>query len=110
MTVTRKERASKLVREYFAECESKDKYPSEAGMLLWLGIGEEEYRAMKTDKSTAGIFERAKLRRVEWLETRIARGGRGITGIATVLKREEEDATVKLLIRMEGLGGESAAE
>ena len=100
-----------MLKEYAADCEREGRYPSEAGLMLRLGVGE-EYRALCEREDTAPLLERARLGRVDWLESRITRGGAGITGLMSVLRRE--DAAVaeeaRLIIRMEGLGGPEAAK
>ncbi len=108
----RRERVSRVIREYFGECEAEGKYPSEAGLMLRLGAGEEEYRELCAREDTADLLERARLRRLEWLESRLARGGTGVTGLMTVLRREDESESGdgRLVIRLEGLGGTEAAK
>ncbi|HIQ78830.1 MAG TPA: hypothetical protein IAB77_06185 [Candidatus Scatomorpha intestinavium] len=108
----RKERVSRILREYFDECEREGRYPSEAGLMLRLGVGEEAYRELFEREDTAPMLERARLRRLDWLESRIAKGGAGITGLMNVLKREDAASAeeARLIIRMEGLGGTEAAK
>ena len=72
-------KVARVLREYAADCEREGRYPSEAGLMLRLGVGEEEYRALCEREDTAPLLERARLGRVDWLESRITRGGAGIT-------------------------------
>ena len=103
-------KVARVLREYAADCEREGRYPSEAGLRL--GVGEEEYRALCVREDTAPLLERARLGRVDWLESRITRGGAGITGLMSVLRREDAAAAeeARLIIRMEGLGGPEAAK
>ncbi len=105
-------KVARVLREYAADCEREGRYPSEAGLMLRLGVGEEEYRALCEREDTAPLLERARLGRVDWLESRITRGGAGITGLMSVLRREDAAAAeeARLIIRMEGLGGPEAAK
>lgn len=107
-----KARIARVSEEYFDECTREGRYPSEAGLILRLGVSEERYRELCEREDTAGVLERARLRRLEWLESRLARGGTGVTGLMTVLRREDESegGEGRLIIRLEGLGGAEAAK
>ena len=107
-----KARIARVSEEYFDECTREGRYPSEAGLILRLGVSEERYRELCEREDTAGVLERARLRRLEWLESRLARGGTGVTGLMTVLRREDEPegGEGRLIIRLEGLGGAEAAK
>lgn len=102
---------ARVTGEYFRQCEKEGRYPSEAGLMLRLGVGDEEYRALCEREDTADLLERARLERLEWLESRLARGGTGVTGLMTVLRREDgNEGAGQLIIRLEGLGGTEAAK
>ena len=64
MSKTNRQRRLELrgkIDAYFAERTKQGRFPTEAGMLLSLEMGEEEYERMRGEKLYSGEFERAKL-------------------------------------------------
>ncbi len=102
------------IGEYFDACGEGGRFPTEAGMLLRLGIGAEEYRALGKDAGAAQVFESARLRRTDWLENRMVTESRVATGCMNALKQAKNGGYVdkaaneprerRLTIRLEGVG------
>lgn len=107
------------VAEYFLACETAGRFPTESGMLLHLDLDEAQYRAKWKDKQYGRVLERARLRRMDWLENQMVVESRVSSGCMNALKQEKnggyadkapvESRARSLVIRMEGVG-KSAAE
>ena len=57
------------IDEYFACREAEGRFPTEAGMLLYLDMSEERYEKLLEDVLYRKEFDRARLARMDWLET-----------------------------------------
>ena len=116
------ERARELrkgIDEYFDERTARGRFPTEAGMLLALGLSEERYAALRRERIFAREFERARLARMDWLENQMVTEGGKASGCMNALKQEKNggyvDRTVtdnkpkSLNIKLDGVGGKGAA-
>ena len=119
---SRKKLSAKRLREgierYFAGREAEGRFPTEAGLLLELGLTEEEYAAYLADERYRPELERARLRRMDWLENQMVTESGRATGCMNALKQEKnggyadkagQGAEKRLVIRLEGVG-DGAAE
>lgn len=103
---------------YFAERTAQGRFPTEAGMLLTLDIGEEEYERLRREKAYAKEFERARLARMDWLENQMVTEGGKATGCMNALKQEKNGGYAdkanqasreqKLVIELKGVGSGAA--
>ena len=115
------ERARELrkgIDEYFDERTARGRFPTEAGMLLALGLSEERYAALRRERIFAREFERARLARMDWLENqRVTEGGKA-SGCMNALKQEKNGGYAdraaavsreqKLVIELKGVGSGAA--
>ena len=86
------ERARELrkgIDEYFDERTARGRFPTEAGMLLALGLSEERYAALRRERIFAREFERARLARMDWLENQMVTEGGKASGCMNALKQEK---------------------
>ena len=115
------ERARELrkgIDEYFDERTARGRFPTEAGMLLALGLSEERYAALRRERIFAREFERARLARMDWLENQMVTEGGKASGCMNALKQEKnggyaDRAAVgsreqKLVIELKGVGSGAA--
>lgn len=115
------ERARELrkgIDEYFDERTARGRFPTEAGMLLALGLSEERYAALRRERIFAREFERARLARMDWLENQMVTEGGKASGCMNALKQEKNggyaDRAVagsreqKLVIELKGVGSGAA--
>lgn len=106
------------VLEYFEHCESLGRFPTESGMLLHLGLYGEKAQAALSNAKYAEVWERAKLRRQDWLENKMVTDGRCANGCMNALKQEKnggyadrtmpENKPRQLKIVMDGVGKNAA--
>lgn len=104
----------KRVISYFEAQEAAGRFPTESGMLLHLGLCGEKAQAALSNPKYAEIWERAKLRRMDWLENQMVTEPRAANGCMNALKQEKNggyaDRTVpenkprQLKIIMDGVG------
>ena len=115
------QRAAELrrgIEEYFSRCEGLERFPTEAGMLLALGLGEEEYEKLRGERLYAREFERARLARMDWLENRMVTESGRAAGCMNALKQEKNGGYAdkagpasreqKLVICLAGVGSGAA--
>ena len=111
------ERARELrkgIDEYFDERTARGRFPTEAGMLLALGLSEERYAALRRERIFAREFERARLARMDWLENQMVTEGGKASGCMNALKQEKNGGYAdraaagsreqKLVIELKGVG------
>lgn len=108
----------KGIDEYFDERTARGRFPTEAGMLLALGLSEERYAALRRERIFAREFERARLARMDWLENQMVTEGGKASGCMNALKQEKNggyaDRTAagsreqKLVIELKGVGSGAA--
>ena len=115
------ERARELrkgIDEYFDERTARGRFPTEAGMLLALGLSEERYAALRRERIFAREFERARLARMDWLENQMVTEGGKASGCMNALKQEKNGGYAdraaagsreqKLVIGLKGVGSGAA--
>lgn len=115
------ERARELrkgIDEYFDERTARGRFPTEAGMLLALGLSEERYAALRRELIFAREFERARLARMDWLENQMVTEGGKASGCMNALKQEKNGGYAdraaagsreqKLVIELKGVGSGAA--
>ena len=115
------ERARELrkgIDEYFDERTARGRFPTEAGMLLALGLSEERYAALRRERIFAREFERARLARRDWLENQMVTEGGKASGCMNALKQEKNGGYAdraaagsreqKLVIELKGVGSGAA--
>lgn len=115
------ERARELrkgIDEYFDERTARGRFPTEAGMLLALGLNEERYAALRRERIFAREFERARLARMDWLENQMVTEGGKASGCMNALKQEKNGGYAdraaagsreqKLVIELKGVGSGAA--
>ena len=115
------ERARELrkgIDEYFDERTARGRFPTEAGMLLALGLSEERYAALRRERIFAREFERARLARMDWLENQMVTEGGKASGCMNALKQEKNGGYAdraaagsreqKLVIELRGVGSGAA--
>ena len=120
MARPRKETAAQLrerIERYFERRQAEGRFPTEAGMLLELGLSEEKYAAYLADARYRPELERARLRRMDWLENQMVTEPGRATGCMNALKQEKNGgyadkagarAEKRLVIRLEGVGSGAA--
>ena len=105
------------IDRYFAQRRAEGRFPTEAGMLLELGLSEEKYAAYLADARYRPELERARLRRMDWLENQMVTESGRATGCMNALKQEKNGgyadkagagAEKRLVIRLEGVGSGAA--
>ena len=86
------ETLEKKIDEYFANCPDSQ-FPDEAGMLLDLGLFEEDVSYLCEDDPKSGeyqrIFKRAQLRRESWLNRKAAIDSKNSSAYFNLLKQEK---------------------
>lgn len=123
----------KGINDYVRMCEREDKFPDEAGMLLYLGIskagmkkycGYDDQSELVEKKKfnpddTYGykqVFEHAALIRESWLARKMAADGKGANGYMNLLKqpsnggykdRYQDEGDRAITINLVGVGGET---
>ena len=114
------ERARELrkgIAEYFDERTARGRFPTEAGMLLALGLSEERYAALRRERIFAREFERARLARMDWLENQMVTESGRASGCMNALKQEKNGGYAdkgagpreqKLVICLSGVGSGAA--
>ena len=115
------ERARELrkgIDEYFDGRTARGRFPTEAGMLLALGLSEERYAALRRERIFAREFERARLARMDWLENQMVTEGGKASGCMNALKQEKNGGYAdraaagsreqKLVIELKGVGSGAA--
>ena len=115
------ERARELrkgIDEYFDERTARGRFPTEAGMLLALGLSEERYAALRRERIFAREFERARLARMDGLENQMVTEGGKASGCMNALKQEKNGGYAdraaagsreqKLVIELKGVGSGAA--
>lgn len=115
------ERARELrkgIDEYFDERTARGRFPTEAGMLLALGLSEERYAALRRERIFAREFDRARLARMDWLENQMVTEGGKASGCMNALKQEKNGGYAdraaagsreqKLVIELKGVGSGAA--
>ena len=115
------ERARELrkgIDEYFDERTARGRFPTEAGMLLALGLSEERHAALRRERIFAREFERARLARMDWLENQMVTEGGKASGCMNALKQEKNGGYAdraaagsreqKLVIELKGVGSGAA--
>lgn len=117
-----KETAEKLearVSSYFDDRAEKGMFPTESGMLLYLGLDGDKLRRYLEDKDYQPVWERAKMRRMDWLENRMVTEQKSANGCMNALKQEKnggyadksaapEKKTKRFSINWSGVGKDAA--
>ena len=106
------------IDEYFALREAEGRFPTEAGMLLYLDMSEERYEKLLEDVTYRKEFDRARLARMDWLENRMVTESGRATGCMNALKQEKNGGYMdraslsgreqRLVICLDGVGGGAA--
>ena len=101
------------VKYYFHDCEeTRNVFPDESGMLNFLDIDDDEYKAMIDDENYRKIFRWAKRRRTSWLERAMVTDNKKTNGCMNALKQEKnggysdrpvENHDRKLIVKLEGI-------
>ena len=115
MAKTRRQRAAELrerIEAYFEKRAAQGRFPTEAGLLLERGLGEEEYGKMRADRLFGAEFERARLARMDWLENQMVTESGRATGCMNALKQEKNGGYAdkaalreqKLVVCLSGVG------
>ena len=120
MAKTRTQRAAEMrgaIEAYFETRRAEGRFPTEAGMLLQLDLGEDEYRKLGEDRIFRREFERARLARMDWLENQMVTESGRATGCMNALKQEKNGGYAdkalaqreqKLVICLAGVGSGAA--
>ncbi len=121
MGKTKAQKAAELrcaIDSYFEKSSEAGRFPTEAGLLLALDLGEEEYEKLARDKTYKKEFERAKLARMDWLENQMVTESGRATGCMNALKQEKNGGYAdkgapgsreqKLVIELRGVGSGAA--
>lgn len=112
------------VNQYFADCESRDVFPDEPGMRLYLRIRKEDVDRMLDPKNKhyeqyKEIFDTAMDRRSSWLERTMVSQPKLAQGCMNALKqpanggytdRPKDTGTKKITLNVIGIGGEEACK
>lgn len=78
------------VNDYFAKCKEEFEFPDYAGMLVHLGLFEEDVEFYeKKDNRYADIFRVAMLKRQSYLSRTMSMDGKRATGCMNLLKQPE---------------------
>lgn len=106
------------VNQYFADCDERGRFPTEPGMLLHLGLSGEKLQRYLADPKYQEVWERAKMRRNDWLENHMVTDGRCANGCMNALKQEKnggyadrsapEKKQKRFSIVMQGVGKDAA--
>lgn len=114
------EELNAAIDAYFESREAEGKFPTESGMLIYLGwIGEKGKRFLEKPAYQEAL-ESASKRRQDWLENKMVTDGRCANGCMNALKQEKNggylDRSVaagnkqkSLNVRLTGVGGKEAA-
>lgn len=107
------------IKAYFAKCEAEGRFPTESGMLLYLGWVGEKGERLKKKPQYSVVLESASLYRQDWLENKMVTDGRCANGCMNALKQEKNGGYVdktqtnnkqkSLKVIMTGVGGKEAA-
>ena len=120
MQKSKTQRAAELragIEKYFEERRAEGTFPTEAGMLLALNLGEEEYKKLNEERMFKKEFERARLARTDWLENRMVTESGRASGCMNALKQEKNGGYAdkgagpreqKLVICLSGVGSGAA--
>lgn len=111
-------RLREIAEGYFTECEEKGRFPTEAGLMLALGMNEEDYERCWDRPDRRRVLEAARLRRMDWLENQMVTESGKATGCMNALKQEKNGGYVdkagasqgakQLVVLLEGLGPDAA--
>lgn len=112
-----KEKPEKLegrVASYFDKCYAEARFPTESGMILYLGLAGKKAQDYLADPAYAEVWERARYRRMDWLENQMVTEPKCANGCMNALKQEKnggyadrsapEKKTKGLVIKMLGVG------
>ena len=109
------------IDEYFAECDEKGRFPTESGMLLFLGLVGKKREDYLRKPKYKDVWETARDRRIDWLENQMVTNPRCAQGCMNALKQEknggytdrnvvnDKSASKELKINLTGVGGKEAA-
>ena len=100
------------IEEYFNARREENRFPTEAGMLLSLGLSEGEYKKLSEDRMFKKEFERARLARMDWLENQMVTESGRSSGCMNALKQEKNGGYAdkaalreqKLVVCLSGVG------
>lgn len=107
---------------YFAECDEKGRFPTESGMLLFLGLVGKKREDYLSRAKYQDVWQAARDRRIDWLENQMVTNPRCAQGCMNALKQEKNggytDRNVtggkgtnkELKINLTGVGGKGAAD
>lgn len=106
------------VLSYFDSCKENGRFPTESGMLLFLGLSGGKAEEYLKDPKYADVWDRAKLRRTDWLENQMVTEPKCANGCMNALKQEKnggyadrtmpENKPRRLTIVMDGVGKNAA--
>jgi triphosphoribosyl-dephospho-CoA synthetase len=111
------EEFDKEIESYFKTCQEEGIFPDEAGLILFLGLEQEEYRRLregKRGKGYAAAISRARLRRESIIVRELYNTEKAATGKIFVArqpenggltdKHKEAAAPVTVKVRLAGAG------
>ena len=108
------------IQEYMDDCEAKGRFPSQPGMMIYLGLVGDRRRRYLEKAEYADVWEGARDLRKDWLLNRMVTDPKSATGCMNALKQEENggylDRSVtdnkpkSLNIKLDGVGGKGAAQ
>ena len=109
------------VEEYMADCRSRDEFPSEPGMKLWLGLKDRMLARYCSETENPehwqeyqDIFDYAKLVREDYLVKHMVKDNKVAQGCLNALKqpanggyidRPLDSGKVELTVKVVGIGG-----
>lgn len=108
------------VDDYFDKCEAEERFPSEAGLMIHLGLTRRFYELYQKDPLYADILENAMYRRADWLENQMVTNPRSAAGCMNALTQPQNggykkaatskasSGERKLTINMKGVGKSAA--
>lgn len=110
------------IGDYFADCDEKGRFPTESGMLLFLGLVGKKREDYLGKAKYRDVWQAAKDRRIDWLENQMVTNPRCAQGCMNALKQEknggyvdksvsnDRSASKALKINLTGVGGKGAAD
>ena len=110
------------IQEYIDGCEADGRFPTESGMLLFLGLVGKKREDYLGKAKYRDVWQAAKDRRIDWLENQMATNPRCAQGCMNALKQEknggyvdksvsnDRSASKALKINLTGVGGKGAAD
>lgn len=110
------EEFAKAVQAYIDDSEDKGYFPDEAGLILWLKIGETTYREYGEREGFREVVARARLLRESWLTRKMTAEPKLAQGCLNNLKqpknggyidKPQNDGPRELTINLVGVGSDA---